>query len=711
MTLAYVAACGADTAGWEQRWREIKRALATPAPPRERPPALENLVAPMQLPPAVAAMFGRDGTLRTLDALAEQPREPGAPLIVAITGPAGVGKTALAVRWAHRVAARFADGVLMADLRGYAPGGNPVEAGEQLETFLRAMGVPATSIPAGTEARSALLRSVLGNRRVLIVLDNARSADQVRELLPASEHCAVVITSRAALPGLVSLYGAVTIRLGHLAESDARALLLSRLGPEHAMAEPELLARVSGLCAGLPLALCILADRAATEPSLGLVGLAEAMGDARGRLRGLAGEEGHSSLPALLSWTYRSLPTGAARMFRRLALHPGGEIGIHAAAALAGTTPAEARRDVLVLLDVHLLEQSSHERFRFHDLVNLFAAECAERDESPSEHAAALRRGLTWYLHTADAACRHLVPRRRHLQLDEPDADCSPLTFSGYHDALLWCERERLNLIAAVRSAHDAGHHDLAWQLPAAQAGFFAVRKHWDDVITTHTLGIASARQTPSRSGEAWLLGTLGMAHADLRHLDEAVSCFQQALLAHRDTGNALGEAATLLNLGFASWTLKRHDQGLDCFGQALTLFRATGERHGEAMTLNNLGEAYAELDDFDQALEHLHSALVIFRENVNHYGEGSALDSLGQAHRRLGNHGKAATYLLAALEVRRGAGDRHGQATTLRRLGETHLDARHRELALPYWREARAIFRELGDPQAEDLKALLDAS
>lgn len=384
VTLAYVAACGADTAGWEQRWREIKRALATPAPPRERPPALENLVAPMQLPPAVAAMFGRDGTLRTLDALAEQPREPGAPLIVAITGPAGVGKTALAVRWAHRVAARFADGVLMADLRGYAPGGNPVEAGEQLETFLRAMGVPATSIPAGTEARSALLRSVLGNRRVLIVLDNARSVDQVRELLPASEHCAVVITSRAALPGLVSLYGAVTIRLGHLAESDARALLLSRLGPEHAMAEPELLARVSGLCAGLPLALCILADRAATEPSLGLVGLAEAMGDARGRLRGLAGEEGHSSLPALLSWTYRSLPTGAARMFRRLALHPGGEIGIHAAAALAGTTPAEARRDVLVLLDVHLLEQSSHERFRFHDLVNLFAAECAERDESPS---------------------------------------------------------------------------------------------------------------------------------------------------------------------------------------------------------------------------------------------------------------------------------------------------------------------------------------
>jgi NB-ARC domain len=422
-----------------------------PAPDEPTPVAGS---VPRQLPVNVAHFTGRDAELAKLDALLthDEAAQPTAMVISAIAGTAGVGKTALVVHWAHRVRNYFPDGQLFVNLRGYDPG-PPVSPEQALEEFLRALHVAAERIPAGLEARAALYRSLLHGRRILIVLDNANSAEQVRSLLPGSPTCRAVVTSRSRLPGLIARDGASRVIVDLLSQAEAIALLRDIIGNARVAAEPEATAELARQCAYLPLALRIAAERAVTHPHTTLADLTDELAVERDRLDLLATvdeEDETTAVRAVFSWSYHALPPEAARMFRSLGLHAGPDISAPAAAALTNITYAQARRLLETLVSMHLIEETARDRYRFHDLLRVYAAERAKVEETDQDRRAAVRRVLTWYLHTGDAADRILNPHRHRIPLDHPeDVSSPPLEFTSYGQALDWCQG-RSKIVLAV---------------------------------------------------------------------------------------------------------------------------------------------------------------------------------------------------------------------------------------------------------------------
>ncbi|MBV9379921.1 MAG: winged helix-turn-helix domain-containing protein, partial [Streptosporangiaceae bacterium] len=507
---------------------------------------------PRQLPAQAAGFAGRAGELRRMDEFLAA--APAALLIVAVTGPPGAGKTALALHWAHRVQQRFGDGTLFADLHGWDPGRPAAEPAEVLDGFLRALAIRPEDIPPGVDERAALLRSVLDGKRVLIVLDNVPEPGQVRPLLPGSAGCLVLITSRSRLSGLAARDGAARIALGPLAEDEALALLRQVTDPCRVEAEPAAASEVTRLCGGLPLALRIAADRIAAQPALALSGLVDQLSDERARLRLLATDDDDTAVRAAFSSSYRGLGVPAARMFRLAGLHAGREFSVAAAAAAAGTDETDARDLLVLLAGAHLLDDTVPGRFRLHDLLAVYAAERAAAEDPPGPRDRALRRLLGWYLHTADAADRTLIPRRARPPLARPPDDCRPVTFGGYDEAFAWCETERENLVCATRQAVAAGELEIAWQLPAALGAYLKISRRWDDWIATHEAGLGAARRLGDAAAEAWLLSSLGGAHGDLRQFGRAAECFARALAIRRELGDRHGQAVTLLNMGFLHW-------------------------------------------------------------------------------------------------------------------------------------------------------------
>jgi len=374
-------------------------ALANLVP--EQPARRRGWQRPAQLPSTAVDFTGRRAPMTQLDVLCR------AHSTVLIAGPPGVGKTALAVHWSHQAASRFPDGCLFANLRGYGPASAAAEPGEVLDRFLGALGTPRGNIPRNPESAAALLRTYLHGRRMLIVLDNAASADQVRPLLPGPGDCRVLVASRSRLSGLTARDGARRLSLEPMPPGEAVALLGQILGVQRVAAEPGAAARIARDCDYLPLALRIAADRAQARPALRLSALATQLASDTDRLD-LLGivDDASAAVRTVFSWSYRALSARPARMFRLLGLYRGQDIGIPAAAALAGTTPQEARQAVDALTAVSLLEECGPDRYRFHDLIRLYAAECAEVGETVADRAAAIRRLLTWYQHTADAADR-----------------------------------------------------------------------------------------------------------------------------------------------------------------------------------------------------------------------------------------------------------------------------------------------------------------
>jgi DNA-binding SARP family transcriptional activator len=431
--------------------------LAGDSPPARQPAATVPAahVIPRQLPPDVSHFTGRAAELDRLDALlgTSGTGMPATVVITAINGTPGVGKTSLAIRWAHQMASRFPDGQLYASLRGHAAVG-PADPLNVLARFLRDLGIAPGRIPGDLDEAAALYRSLLDGRRVLIVLDNAASSGQVRPLLPGAPDCAVIVTSRSRLPGLGARDGAAQVTLAPFLPDEAAMLLRRILGAQRADAEPSAVAAIATKCAFLPLALRIAAERAIARPRQTLAALAAQLAAARDRLDVLAADDDPAtSVRTVFSWSYQALPAGTARMFRLLGLHPGPDIAIPAAAALAATGTAEAQRLLEALVGVHLLEEATAGRYRFHDLLRAYAAERAATDESPADRAAAHRRVLTWYLHTADTAGGLLAPGRRRVPLDPPSPQCRPLALTGYEQALEWCDAEHAGVVACVRSA------------------------------------------------------------------------------------------------------------------------------------------------------------------------------------------------------------------------------------------------------------------
>lgn len=671
-----------------------------------------------QLPAAAATFVGRRGQLDRLARALTGPRVTGTPSVVTIDGPPGAGKTAMALRLAHEIKDRFADGQLYVDLHAYSPDGNPARPATVLEEFLLALGVRTGSLPDGVEARAALYRSLLDGRRVLLVLDNALDTAQVESLLPASDGCAVILTSRCRLTGLdVSQDHRVT--LGPMTEDESNVLLRNVIGDDRVDEEPLATQALAKRCGHLPLALRIAAERVATHPHHLVCDLVAELGDEQDRLDALVTDDSYA-IRTVFSWSYRDLSGEAARLFRLLGLHLGPHISVGAVAALADIPTAMARRVLDRLVSVHLLEGAPGDQYYMHDLLRVYAAERATAEETAIERRLAAQRVLEWFLRSSYAANHVLAPQRPNPSLPEPRFALVLPEFPRYEDALDWCERELPNLVAATRMAVDLGEYETAWKLPAGLWNFLFLRKRWSAWITSHEVGLVGARRGRDRLGEAWLLNNVALAYRELRRFDEARVHLEQALAMRRDIGDRVGQAWTLTALGF-------HDSDLGLFESAARRFQETldlrdkiaetdgddvvarvGNRHGKSIALANLGVVFRELRRFDDALGHLRRALEISREIHDRHGESYTLIKLSDTYRDLGRTEDALAASAEALDIRRDIGDRWGEAEVLHNRGHALFDNGQHGEAAQSWHQAAGIFDELGDPRAQDVKAAL---
>jgi DNA-binding SARP family transcriptional activator len=652
-----------------------------------------------QLPHGPGAFVGREREQRALRALAEQSVD--AASVCLLDGVAGVGKTALAIHAGRRLAELFPDGQLYADLGGFGPHREPTPPGEALTGFLRALGVGPLAIPAALDEQAALYRSLLAGKRMLIVLDNAADADQVRPLLPGEPGALVLVTSRRRLSGLTARDGAVRLTLGPLAAPEAMLLLDQVLGHDRVRAEPQAAADISARCGLLPLALRIAADRAARYISMPLADLADQLAAEHARLDVLDAGEDATALRAVFSWSYTALPPEAARMFRLLGLHTGPDISVPAAAALIAADEPETGRLLELLAGTHLIEESASVRYRLHDLLRVYAAELSRRDESGEDRGSALRRMLMWYLRTADHADGLLVPGRRRPPSGPAPPGCEPLVHASYEQALAWCESEQANLIAAVRLAAETGHDDIAWRSLVAMRGLRALQGSRVEWLACAGIGVTAARRAGDLVGQAWALDFLGHACSALGRFEEALDCYQRARSIRHETGDRWGESASSTNnLGCAYLDLRRFEEALDCFQQVLTASRGAGNRHTEVLALGNLGVAYSKLSRFSEALASFSRTVDIARETGYRQAEGNALSNIGDTYRAMRRPGMARQYYRQALAVCRQAGDRRLEAETLCDLGDLSAGAGHIDAARQSWRLGLVIAEDLGDPR-----------
>jgi tetratricopeptide (TPR) repeat protein len=683
---------------------------------------------PRQLPPDVVAFVNRTRELSSLDDLLPRPHAtPGPPLsgtVSTIAGAPGVGKTALAVHWAHRVRPAFPDGDLYVDLRGYDLRAR-LTADQALSSFLHALNVPPARIPVEPEARAALFRSLLATRRVLVVLDNAATAEQVRLLIPGTGHCFVLVTSRSRLSGLVARDGASRVTLAHLTPIGAHRLLSETVGRARLEGEPEAARRLAELCDRLPLALRIVAERVVSHPHRSLADFVDELSDERDRLDGLALDEDELSVVrSVFSWSYRALVPKAARAFRLLALHPSAVFTTTAVAALTGTTRGRTARLLDCLSGLHLIEPSGRDRYRMHDLLRTYAVEKAMEEETDELRGAAIDRTLNWYLRTAQAASRLILPQRRELSLPDPPGMTVPgaegaggvvtlpeTTFESLESALQWCEDERLTLLDAVRQAHTLGKDEIAWKLPVALMGFFERRSYWDDWIATHRTGLQSARRMRDRFGEGWLALGLADAYWDTRRFDEALECFEQALAATREIGDRWGEGFSLRGMSIAHLELGNHEAAIDYSRQAQPIFAEIGERRGEGMCHLSIGQGHQGLGRFDAAIACYQQALSVFQQLGNAWSTALVTYRLGTTLHQAGDTTQATAQYIRAAGTFRRLGDRRHQAFVLSSLGDLHASAGSLPSALMTWGEALALFEQLADPQAEEVRRKIAAA
>jgi DNA-binding SARP family transcriptional activator len=672
--------------------------------PADSRPALP---VPRQLPGPVTPFVGRRAELKILSEMLGEGRGDRAPVVSVISGTAGVGKTALAIYWAQQVMERFPDGQLYVDLRGFGPSGTPVTPAEALRGMLDSLQVPADRIPADLDAQAALYRSLLGGRRMLVVLDNAREAAQVRPLLPGTPGNIVIITSRDQLTALSATQGSMLITLDVLSAAEARELLAGRLGAEREAREREASDQLAGLCARLPLALSIVASRAAANPAFPLSAFSSELGDARGRLDLLDTGESAASVRAVLSWSYDQLSEPAARLFRLLGLHGGPDITAAAAGGLAGLPATQARAVLGELAHSHLVTEHVVGRFAMHDLLRVYSLEQAYADESAGRHAA-IGRVLDYYLHTAYAMSLVLDPSRVPLSLAPPQPGVEPEELTEYRQAWDWAEAERRVLLAAITGAADLGFGRHAWQIASSLETYLLRRGHWHDLADTQRSALAAARRAGDTAGQAYAECSLGRASTLLGAQDDASAHLASALELFQALDDPAGEALARIRMCTLAWRQSRYDEAFDQAQQALGLFRASGHRAGEAGALNNIGWYHFRLGDHERGFGRCQEALAIFRAIGDRRGEANVLDSLGFGHQRLGAHAEAIASFGAALAAFRELGDRYNQAEILTHLAASHQDSGNAPAAARCWEQSLAILTELNHPDAAEVLARL---
>ncbi|WP_052685093.1 ATP-binding protein [Lentzea aerocolonigenes] len=653
---------------------------------------------PHELPPDVHAFTDRVEQLAEMDLLLGSAEEsPAAMVISAVSGTAGVGKTAFATHWAHRVSARFPDGQLYLNLHGYGPE-RPVSPGEALASLLRSLGIPNADIPFELDERAARFRSIAAGRRMLIVLDNARSAEQVRPLLPGTSSCLVLVTSRDTLPGLVSRDGARRVNLDLLPHAQAVALLRMLVGPR-VDAEPEGADALVRHCARLPLALRIAADLASSNPDASLTELVSDLTDERGRLDLLeAGDDPYTAVRAVLSWSYRNLEPDEARAFRLLGLHPGRDFEPVSAAVLIDATPTRARRVLGSLVRSHLLERTRTGRYQMHDLLRVYAADLASQEESSAAQEAALRRLFDFFQRTASLAMDVLLPHEQDRRPRLPEAG-EPLTnFVDDAQAMRWLEGERATFLAVAAQTVDTTWAIYASLLSATLFRYFDVQGHFDDAVTLHTFAVTAGRQQrdPLATGRA--MHNLGTVYQRLCRYLDARDHLEQAIAMISPTGHPMAEALALVDLGHVEMLLGRFDDALEYDSRALRLFESAGDRSGQGSVLNNMGLVLDRLHRHEESVEHTQRALALFRETDDRPRQGYALSDIGVALQHQGNCAEALNYHREALVLARATHDRALEAEALNGLGNATRIVSGAESVMDLHEQALTIAQEIGD-------------
>ncbi|WP_435206358.1 ATP-binding protein [Micromonospora sp. bgisy143] len=672
-----------------------------------------RLPVPRQLPPALPGFVGRAAQLAQLDAACADP-DPAddggmAPArVVTLSGTAGVGKTTLAVHWAHRVADRFPDGQLYVDLRGFDATGTVVTAAEAIRGFLEALEVPPERIPTHLNAQVGLYRSLLAGRRMLVLLDNARDAEQVRPLLAGSPTCLVLVTSRNRLAGLIAAEGARPLGVELLSAAEAWQLLARRLGADRLALEPRAVDEIIERCARLPLALAVLAARGAANPGFPLASLAAELRRAPRPLEPFDAGDASTDVQAVFSWSYQSLTPPAARLFRLFGCHPGPDIGVPAAASLAAVPREQAPRLLAELAHAHLVTEHAPGRFGAHDLLRAYAAQQAERFEPAGARRAAIRRGLDHYLHTAHAAALLLQPGRDPVTLAPAPPGVLPEEITDHAQALAWFTTEYPVLLAAVAHARHVGFDGHAWQLAWTLVDFLQRRGRWPDLAVAQRTALAGARRAGDRLGQANAHRDLARVLSRLGRVEEAATNYRESLAIFGALGDHTGQARTHRAFGAMLDGLGRHAEALEHGQRALELYRDAGHLAGEASARNAVGWAHAQLGQYAPALTHCGQALTLLRRTGDRHGEANTWDSLGFIHARLGDHAEAIRCYGRALRLYRRISDRYDEADTLSRLGESRQAAGDTVGAVRTWQRAVRILDDLGHPDAERVRALL---
>ncbi|MBB5957063.1 DNA-binding SARP family transcriptional activator/tetratricopeptide (TPR) repeat protein [Saccharothrix tamanrassetensis] len=647
---------------------------------------------PRQLPAVPSSFVGREDELNRLD--------PTGTTVIA--GAGGVGKTWLALRWAHRNAHRFPDGQLFVDLRGFGPEGTPMPPPVAVRGFLDALGVDPGRIPIDPHAQAALFRSLVADKRMLLVVDNAADTAQVTPLLPGGASCTVLVTSRNRLPGLTTVHGARRLSLDVLTDAEAHGLFTARLGADRVSAEAEAVTDLIKLCGGFPLALGIVAGRAHGHPALPLATLA-------GELRDLGpgaldDDDPTASLPTVLSWSRQALTAEQAHVFGLLGIAPGPDIGLPAAAGLTGLPPDRTRAVLRALEQASLLLQDARGRYRMHDLIRRFAA---DTPIPPAERSAALHRVVDFHLHTAFTGRRLLNPHATPIDLDPPAPGARPHPLPDPAAALAWFDTEHRGILAAQHLAAAQGRHRTVWQLAWTLTTFHLRRGHSHDNLAAWRTAMTAADHLADPAVQTRVHRLLGDALVEVGRHEEAVEHLYRALALAERTDDLVNRGQVHRTL---SWALDQQGDGRQALTHArhaLRIYRALDDPAGEADALNGVGWYAARLGEHDEAREHCAAALALHRRHRHRYGEATTLDSLAYIAHHTGDFTAAIGHYREASDLFRELGSTLQAAETAERLGDSHQASGQSAEARAAWAEAADMFRAQG--RAEDADRLRD--
>ncbi|MEV6825972.1 tetratricopeptide repeat protein [Amycolatopsis sp. NPDC051102] len=667
---------------------ELLTALGAAAPPVTARPV------PRQLPAAPRGFAGRTGELAAL----ERTGDGRSAAITVIVGAGGIGKTWLALQWAHDHLDRFPDGQLFADLRGFSPGGDPVEPLTVVRGFLTALGADPAELAGGPGELPALYRSRVAGKRMLIVLDNAATADQVTPLLPGTPGCTVLVTSRQLPTALLHHHGAQHVRLGVLAEADAHTLLAHRLGHHRLAAEPAATAALIRACGHHPLALSLVACRAQTGSGTPVGEFVTELREAG--LDALDDADPAASLPDVLSWSLRSLTAEQCRAFALLGVAPGADIALPTAAHLVGLPPPRARKILRRLEDASLLGRHTHDRYLLHDLTRAYAATTAHESLAGDEIEAALHRVFAFYLHTAHAADRLLNPHGPAVEIDPPASGTRAHPLADATAALAWFDHERLNLLATLQTAAARSRHRGVWQLAETLNTYLRRRAGLDELLAVRRAAVDAATHLREHSALVLAHRRLGRTHAELGHHEEALHHLHRALaIAERQDE----QAHVHRMLALAHGVRDDHRRALEHATQALSLFRAADDPEWQADAHNQVGWHAAHLGDHANAYTHCEAALAGHRQHGNAEAAADALTSLGYLAQHTGHHEQAIDHYEQALARYRASGNTRLAADTLARLGEPYDALRRHDEARAVRTEALEFYRRNGHTAATD--------